>query len=217
MPASLTLTPDELLTTTRAVRRRLDLSRPVERSVLLECIAIAQQAPVASNLQHWHFVVVTDEAKKAALADLYRKAVASYQAARSTPTAATTGDPARDRAQERVAASAAQLIEHLHECPALVIPCVERRPGGVERPVAAMLGSILPAAWSFMLAARARELGTCWTTVHLLFEEQAAEIIGIPFSDVAQAMMTPVAYTIGNDFKPALRPDPATITHFDSW
>ena len=217
MTELLDLSPDELLMTTRAVRKRLDFSRPVERSVILECVDIAQQAPVGSNAQHWHFVVVTDAAKREEIAKLYQQAFAGY---RQTPIYASTlptKDAAHARTQNLVADSASYLSEHLAECPVLVIPCIERRVAGVEIPAAVSLGSILPAAWSFMLAARARGLGTCWTTLHLTFEQQVAEIVGIPFGDVSQAMLTPLAYTIGTDFKPAARPDPTAITHFDTW
>src|SRR5205085_8281003 len=69
-------TVDRVLTTTRVVRRRLDLSRPVERDVVERCIDDAFQAPTGSIAQGWHFVVVTDAAKRAALADLYRRAAA---------------------------------------------------------------------------------------------------------------------------------------------
>ena len=217
MTETLPLTLDELLTTTRAVRRRLDFSRPVPRSVILECIDIAQQAPVGSNFQHWHFVVVEDAAKKQAIAKLYRQAYAGYRTSPIYATAQPTGDTTHDTIQTRVADSADYLAAHLEECPALVIPCIERRVNGVEVPTALNLSCILPAAWSFMLAARARGLGTCWTTNHLPFEAQVADILGIPHPDIAQTMLTPLAYTLGSDFKPATRPDPTAITHFDTW
>lgn len=213
----LPLTADEVLTTTRAVRRRLNFNRPVPRSVIIECTDIAQQAPVGSNFQHWHFVVVEDSAKKEAIAGLYRQAYAGYRASPIYATAHPTGDITRDTIQTRVADSADYLAEHLGESPALVIPCIERRLNGVEVPMALNLSCILPAAWSFMLAARARGLGTCWTTNHLRFEAEVARILDIPHAEIAQTMLTPVAYTLGSDFKPAKRPDPATITHFDTW
>lgn len=217
MTELLDLSPDELLTTTRAVRRRLDFSRPVDRSVILECIDVAQQAPVGSNAQHWHFVVITDPIMRNAVAKLYQQAFAAYREMPIYATALPTKDPAHARTQGRVADSASYLAEHLAESPALVIPCIERQIAGVEIGAALNLGCILPAAWSFMLAARARGLGTCWTTLHLVFEQQVAEIVGIPFGDVSQAMLTPLAYTLGSDFKTAARPDATLITHFDRW
>ena len=173
-------TPDELLTTTRAVRKRLDLARPVERDVLEACLAIAQQAPSGSNRQDWHFVVVTDPAKRAALADCYRRGWQRYRDAGGGADSSTTGDPARDAVQARVGASAAYLARHLADVPVLVLPCIAGRTDGL--PAAAQAGkwgSILPAVWSFMLAARARGLGTVWTTLHLAHEREAAQALGI--------------------------------------
>jgi len=211
----LDLTLDELLTTTRAVRKRLDLQRPVERSVIEECLLIAQQAPSASNRQHWHFVVVTDPAKRAALAELYRRARVQGRASRP---AMTFPSQEREVVYGRVNASAMYLEEHLHEVPVHVIPCIEGRieqapPAGQ----AALWGTILPAAWSFMLAARARGLGTVWTTVHLNYEREAAEILGIPFEQVSQTALIPVAYTLGTEFKLAPRDPLASMVHWDGW
>jgi nitroreductase len=209
MSALLDLSPDQLLSTTRAVRKRLDFDRPVPLDLVVECIALAQQAPTGSNTQHWHFVVVTDPDKRQALADVYAKAFNGYRSSPTYAGAIKTGEPQRDAQQERVGDSAEYLAENMGRAPVLVIPCLEGRPKGPN--VAGALGSILPAAWSFMLAARARGLGTCWTTL------EAAEILGIPYESVTQALLTPVAFTKGTDFKPALRPDPMTITHVDSW
>ena len=208
----LDLTPDALLSSTRAVRKRLDFERPVALELIMQCIGLAQQAPTGSNAQGWHFVVVTDPAKKQAIGELYGKAFGKYRSMPTYAGAILTGDEKRDAQQARVAKSADFLSEHMGEAPALVIPCIEGRAGG-----AGALGSILPAAWSFMLAARARGLGTCWTTLHLMFEKEAADVLGIPFDTVSQALLTPVAYTKGTDFKPASRPDPATITHVNGW
>ncbi len=213
-----TLTPDELLTTTRAVRKRLDFTRPVERTVLEECLAIAQQAPTASNLQNWHFVVVTDPAKRRALADVYRKGWAVYLPLAGT---ITFDDPTRNAQQARVMASAQYLADHLHEAPVLVVPCVHLPDGRCEsQPVAfqaAWWSSIAQAAWSFMLAARARGLGTTCTTLHLLFEEEAAQILGLPYAEVNQAGLMPVAYTRGTRFRPAQRAALDTMVHWDTW
>jgi nitroreductase len=211
----LPLSADEVLTTTRSVRKRLDLTRPVDRSVIEECLRIAQQAPSASNRQHWHFVVVTDRAKRTALGELYaraRKASVANRAARVFPT------EQHEVAYQRVTSSADYLGEHMHEVPVLVIPCIE---GRIEQQSfsgqAALWGTILPAAWSFMLAARARGLGTVWTTIHLAYEREAAEILGIPYEQVTQTALIPVAYTIGTDFKPAQRDPLESMLHWDGW
>jgi nitroreductase len=213
--ATLPLTPDELLSTTRAVRRRLDLSRPVERAVLEECLTLAQQAPSGSNRQGWHFVVVTDPAKRAALAAIYRRGWERYVA---DPSPLQHPDPARRVVQERVRASAQYLADHMHEVPVHVIPCIAGRTDG--QPAAAQAGvwgSILPAVWSFMLAARARGLGTAWTTLHLGGEEEAAAVLDIPYREVMQAALIPVAYTSGTDFHPGPRAPLETVVHWDSW
>lgn len=209
----LTLTPDELLETTRSVRKRLDFTRPVEREVLEECLALAQQAPTGSNMQGWHFLVVTDAAKRAALGDLYRKSWYPYSARR---TAAQTAE--RQATQARVVSSAQYLADHMQEVPVLVIPCIAGRIEGkssVEQ--AGVWGSILPAVWSFMLAARARGLGTCWTTLHLTYEREAADILGIPYAEVMQTALIPVAYTLGTDFKAGPRASLDTMVHWEQW
>jgi nitroreductase len=211
----LPLSADEVLTTTRSVRKRLDLNRPVERSVIEECLRIAQQAPSASNRQHWHFLVVTDPAKRKALGELYLKARLASQANRS---ARTFRNEEQAEVYQRVSVSADYLGERMGEVPVLVVPCIE---GRVEQQPfsgqAALWGTILPAAWSFMLAARARGLGTVWTTIHLAYEREAAEILGIPHDEVTQAALIPLAYTVGTDFKLARRDPLETMVHWDSW
>src|SRR5215217_3217921 len=156
------LTPDELLSTTRAVRRRLDLTRPVEREVLEECFQLAQQAPTAGFAQNWHFVAVTDADKRAALGELWRRSGVPYLEKRSSGA----GNPT----VARITRSVQHLIDHIHEVPVHVIPVVEGRtdgqPGAMQ---ASRWASIIPAAWSFMLAARSRGLGTVWTSFHLLY------------------------------------------------
>jgi nitroreductase len=200
---------DEVLTTTRAVRKRLDLDRPVPRELILECIAVAQQAPTGGNSQGWGFVVVEDEAKRATLAELYRR----------------TGDDylrgSRERAKEgqtaRVYDSAVYLAENLHRVPVHVIPVIRGRVDNQPNMMAAGLyGSIIPAAWSFMLAARARGLGSAWTTLHLFHEKDAAELLGIP-EDHTQVALIPLAYYTGDTFSAAERPPPESITHWDGW
>jgi nitroreductase len=210
----LDLDPDQLLSTTRAVRKRLDLDRPVPLDVIKECIAVAQQAPTGSNRQGWSFVVVTDDAKRAALGEIYGRAFGIY---RDMP-GVEYDDPARAATQERVVSSAVYLAEVMGKAPVLVIPCIEGRLDNLPNVMASsMLGSIIPAGWSFCLAARARGLGTSWTTLHLMFEEEAAQLLGIPFERVSQVAMLPVGYTKGTDFKPAPREPVETVLHVDGW
>jgi nitroreductase len=207
----LDLTPDELLATTRTVRRRLDLTRPVERDVLEECLALAQQAPTSSYAQNWHFVVVTDAGKRAALGRLWSGVAAPYLERRAAAAAA-------DPHVARIGDAVRHLADHIHEVPVHVIPCVEGRTDGAPAGAqASRWASIIPAAWSFMLAARARGLGTVWTTFHLRHEREAAEILGLPYDKVMQAALIPVAYTIGTDFKPAARSPLDTMVHWDQW
>ena len=210
----LDITPDELLTTTRAVRRRLDLTRPVERELIEECIGIAQQAPSGSNMQPWHFVVVTDPAKRAGLAKLYRKGGESYFSQDSAPA----GDPKRQAERMRLRESARFLVEHIQEVPVHVIPCLSGRTEGLSaQDQAATWGSIIPATWSFMLALRARGLGSAYTTFHLSSEEEAAKLLGIPFERVTQAALIPVAYTRGTSFKPGPRKPLSSMIHWNGW
>jgi len=204
---------DELLATTRAVRKRLDFDKHVPRAIISECIALSQQAPTGGNSQGWRWLVVEDADKRAALAELYRKGAAGYLQAE--------GDKARDVGDQqtlRVFDSAVYLAENLQHAPLHVIPCLQGRPPE-DAPmvsVAAMMGSIFPAVWSFQLALRARGLGSCLTSLHLMHEKEAATLLGIP-SDVLQVALLPVAYTKGIEFKRAQRPDPSTIVHWDSW
>jgi len=209
-------TVDHLLTTTRSVRKRLDFSRPVPLDLVRRCLDVALQAPTGSNAQGWHFVVVTDAAKRKALADLYRKAFQFYV---ENPDFRRTYEPEdlRTKQMPSILDSATYLAEHLHEAPVHLIPCIE---GRVEQAgvvgQASVYGSILPAVWSFMLAARARGLGSAWTTLHLIFEQDAAKLLGIP-ADVTQTALLPVAFFKGTDFKPAVRKDPHLVMHWDAW
>jgi nitroreductase len=219
MPVTVDLSTDELLATTRAVRRRLDLERPVPLDVVRECVRLALQAPSGSNLEPWCFVVVTEPDRRMAIAELYRKAFAIY---RDLPVAAdkiVTGDPVRDASQQRVMASVEYLAEHLHEVPVLMVPCLTAwTPGPMERLMAAaMFGSVIPAVWSFCLAARSRGLGTAWTTLHLMFEEEVAEILDIPMASVRQVGLVPVAYTKGHRFRPAMRRAVDDALHLDAF
>ena len=200
---------DELLTTTRAVRKRLDLTRPVGREVILECLRLAMQAPTASNAQDWRWLVITDADKRAAIAEIYRSIGDQYLAY----AAATESDPQT----QRVYQSALNLTETLAQVPVHVIPCLQRRIDGHDLLGAASAwASIIPAGWSFLLALRSRGLGSVWTTMHLAKEREVAELLGIP-ATVTQAALFPVAYTIGTDFRPAARPPAETITYWDTW
>jgi nitroreductase len=200
------LTPDELLSTTRAVRKRLDLGRPVERELLEECVDLAFQAPSGGNEQGWHFVLVTDAARKGAIADLYRRSKREND------------PPSVPSEHRRSMESSAYLADHLHEVPVLVVPCLEGRLEGAPMLQQAVgWASILPAIWSFMLAARARGLGSSWTSLHLAYEREAAEVLGIPYDDVMQVALIPVAHTTGGRFRPARREPRAARVHWDRW
>ena len=210
MAIHLNLSADEVLSTTRAVRRRLDLTRPVEREVLEECLRLAQQAPSGSNAQGWHFVVVTDAQTRAGLAELWRRGAERYRT--------FLGPGPFDPAQARIYETVWHLADHLHEVPVHVIPCIAGRIDGARGAVqAGKWASIIPAAWSFMLAARERGLGTVWTSFHLNWEQEAAQILGLPYDEVMQAGLIPVAYTIGTDFRAAPRAPLDTMVHWDRW
>ncbi len=208
---------DEVLTTTRSVRKRLDLDRPVPRDVIDECLALALQAPSAANTQGWQWIFVEDAATKSKLAEIYRRNLAEYAASAVLPDT-----PNVDRADRSVrnAESGKHLVEHLHEAPLLLIPCQR---GRVDETVpgagATFWASLMPAVWNFCLALRSRGLGSCWTTLHLFGdgERAAADVLGIPCDDYSQAGMIPVAYTLGTEFRPAKRLAPGEVTRWDRW
>jgi nitroreductase len=205
---------DHVLTTTRSVRKRLDLERPLEPKLIEEAIEIAVQAPTGSNTQGWHFLIVTDPAEKQAIADLYRKSADAYRA-RPRPEYAA-GDPRRAQ-QPKIAASGAYLYQHLHEVPAIIFVGID---GRVEKEPAvaqaATYGSVLPAAWSLMLALRARGVGAAWTTLALVHERELGKLLGIPES-VTLGVMLPVAYYTGTEFHPAKRIPAAERTYWNAW
>jgi nitroreductase len=214
----LDLSIDELLTTTRSVRKRLDLARPVEAEVIRECLSLALQAPTTSSGQSGHFVVVTDSSQREALAALYRKGAAHYAHQKDQVLAAATDEKEAAQLARILLDSAQYLIDHLHEVPVHVIPCIQGRAENlplVEQ--VSLWGSILPATWSFMLAARSRGLGTVLTTLHLDGEREAAGVLGIPYEQVMQIGLIPVAYTLGTKFKPAARKPLASVLHWDRW
>lgn len=212
-PFDLSIT-DSLLSTTRAVRKRLDLDRPVERSVVEDCLRLSQQAPTGGNRQGWRWIVVTDASTRASLAEIYRKGALGYLD-QAIEAAAAEGE----EQDKRVYGSARYLADHLQDVPVLVIPCimVDHLPENPPRRVwPGLMGSIMPAVWSFQLALRARGLGTVLTTLHLNHEDEAAALLGIP-DDVMQCGLLPVAYTKGTEFKPAKRPPLSEIVHWERW
>jgi nitroreductase len=210
-------TVEQLLTTTRSVRKRLDLQRAVDLDVVRECLEIAIQAPTGSNRQTYHFVVVTEAEKRKQIGDYYRTSFMAY--ARQRDAGQASQDPNDPRVQRfgKLVDSSMYLARHMGEVPVLLIACIE---GRVADPApaaqAGLYGSILPAAWSLMLALRARGLGAAWTTLHLAFEREIAAILGIP-DNVTQAALLPVAYFTGDDFQPAKRIPAAARTYYDTW
>ena len=204
---------DALLSTTQAVRKRLDFTKPVPRELINECLELAVQAPTGSNSQTWRWIVVEDADQRMALSDIYRKGANEYLTA-----AGEQAQAGGDAQTQRVFESAIYLAENLQEAPVHLIPCVQGKPADPAPLTMAsgLYGSIYPAIWSFQLAARSRGLGTALTTLHLIHEREAAEVLALP-DDVLQVALLPVAYTIGTDFKPAKRPPVANITHWDRW
>ena len=194
---------DHVATTTRAVRRRLDLDRPVHPAVITDCLRIASQAPTGGNVERWRFVVVTDPELRAAIGGFYRRGAEEYLAAGMKM--------ARTDAERRVSRSAVYLKDNIDRVPVHVLAAMKGRPPAGEQ--ASYYGSIMPAIWSFALALRSRGLGSVWTTLHLAFEREVGELLGIP-DDVSQVALLPVAYTMGLDFRPANR---RPIEHFTSW
>jgi nitroreductase len=216
----LPLDADQLLTTTRAVRKRLDFTRSVDDHVIRECVEVAMQSPSGSNNMTMQFVVVKDEAKRKAIGDVYRQCYDIYRSLDGVYIGSIDkGGDAENRQQRRSADSADYLADHMGDAPVLVIACNRgsRVEGAPAMMTASIMGNVLPAMWSFMLAARARGLGTAWTTVHLMMEQQVADILGIPFESVQQVCLSPLAHTVGVNFSPASRPPADSIIHWDAW
>ncbi len=213
---TLPLAPDELLTTTRAVRKRQDHTRPVPLELVRQCLEVALQAPSGSNTQSWHWVVVTDPAQRAAIGAIYRQQVVRYAESGTFAGRLFADRPERSQVQHRVGDSAVWLGERMGEVPVLVVPCVATGrplPAGNQ---AGLWGSLLPAVWGYMLAARARGLGTAWTSLHLARESEVAEILGIP-EGVHQGALVPTAFYTGETFRPAAREPLDTVLHVDRW
>jgi nitroreductase len=213
----LNLTADEVLTTTRSVRKRLDFDRPVDRATVEECLEVALQAPTGSNRQGWHWVVIEDANLRQAVADVYR---ANFEMYRSMPAPEYGVGDSRGERQPKVLDSAVYLSDNFHRAPLLLIPCLWGRLDNASvAHGAGAWGSLLPAVWSFMLALRERGMGSAWTTIHLLNdgEQKVAELLDIPFDKVSQGGLFPIAYTIGADFKPAKREPLDSVLHWDRW
>lgn len=214
----LDLSFDEILTTTRAVRKRLDLTRPVETEVIRECLELAIQAPTPGGQQNWHFMIVTDPEQRAALGEVYRRSVSAPGGQDDIINQMINAAGDNAEAMVKSVAPARYLTQHIHEVPVIVIPCIEGRFEQASAAVqASQWGGIWPATWSFMLAARSRGLGTVLTTLHLDYERDAAEVLGIPYEQVTQAGLIPVAYTIGTEFKPSGRKPLDAVLHWNRW
>jgi nitroreductase len=213
------LSIDELLTTTRNVRKRLDLERPVERAVVEECLDLALQAPNGSNQQSWEWVVVDDAAKRARIAELNREALEQFtKILERHPEAMGAYDVGRNQRMDAISTSVYHLIERMQDVPVLVVPVVFGRTEQLSPFYQASIwGSILPAAWSFMLALRSRGLGSAWTTLHLWKEREVAEVLEIPFERYTQAGLFPVAYTLGTSFRPAQRVPARELIRWNGW
>jgi nitroreductase len=207
----LNLSVDEVLTTTRAVRKRLDLSKPVPRAVIEECLELALQAPNGSNLNVWRWIVVDDRATIAAIAGIYKAGLGDFAKAHRR---GNLGIPREDKLMD----SAMTLLGVLDRVPALLIPLM---PGRVEGKSASeqavMWGSIVQAVWSFCLALRERGLGSAWTTVTLEREQEMADVLGIPFEQYTQAGLFPIAYTLGTDFKKAWRKPVSEVLSYNKF
>ena len=206
---------DNVLCTTRSVRKRLDFDRPVGLDVIQRCIDISLQAPTGSNRQGWSVVVVTDPEKRKFIGQKYREGFETYQKMGLAPEY-EKGD-LRAEQRDRVIDSAMFLAKNFERAPVHVIYCIDGRfedAGSIAQ--ASMYGSVLPAAWSFMLAARVRGIGSAWTTIHLFAEKEISALLGIP-PTVTQAVLFPVAYYKGSDFKPAKRVSPRQLTYWDQW
>jgi nitroreductase len=212
------LTVEQVLTTTRNVRRRLDMTREVPRELIEECAQVAMEAPIACNGFYPHFVVVDDAAKKAALAPLYKQAWDVYIPMPISVPNLHFDDPLHNAQQPRVTTSATYLAEHMADVPALVIPCITPRVDGFPMWIQACLwGSVLPQAWSFMLAARARGLASAWTQIHIQLEQEYAQILGIDYQTVQQAALIALGYPLGENFKAAYREPIQKYTHWNTW
>ncbi len=204
---------DYILETTRSVRKRLDLTRPVDRATVERCLEIAIQAPSGSNRQGWKWLIVTDAEKKAKIAAYYKDSWYTYAgvATRSAPGEEPSAQ------MQRVVSSARYLADHMHEVPMMIFPVVQGRANDASPAAnAGLYGSIIPAAWSLMLALRARGIGSAWTTLHLSYEKECNEVLGIP-DDFTTAALLPAAYFTGDTFQKAERVPAKELTYWETW
>jgi nitroreductase len=201
---------DIALTTTRSVRRRIDWDRPVPRDVIERCIDIATQAPTGLNVEAWRFLVLTEPERKLGVAELYRSAFDQLGAARAEHARRTGAEPPRLRKVHR------DLADRLHEMPALILVCMLGRPDDTVARQVGFYGSILPAAWSLMVALRARGIGSTWTSLHLMHEAETAELLGIP-ADVTQTVLLPIGYMRDAVLAPAPRKGARELTYWEEW
>jgi nitroreductase len=208
------MTPEELLTTTRSVRKRLDFARPVPMELVERALTMALQAPSGSNRQSWHWLVITDAGRRARIGAVYQRACAAYLESSGAAGNLFADDPGRSAVQQRVHDSVAYLADRMGEAPVLVIPCIEATLGDGNQ--AGLWGSLLPAAWSYMLACRTLGLGTAWTTLHLTHEQEVADVLDLP-PNVHQAALIPTAYYTGDTFKQAKRTPLAEVLHVNRW
>jgi nitroreductase len=207
----LNLSVDDVLTTTRTVRKRLDLSKPVPRAIIEECLELALQAPNGSNLNVWRWIVVDERATIATIARIYKAGLEAYA---KDHWRANLGIPDEDKLVD----SAMTLLGVMDRVPALLIPLM---PGRVEgknaSDQAVMWGSIVQAVWSFCLALRERGLGSAWTTVTLERENDMADVLAIPFEQYTQVGLFPIAYTLGTDFKRAWRKPVSEVLSYNKF
>ncbi len=215
---------DHVMSTTRSVRQRLDLERDVPDALIMEAMNVALQAPTGANTQTWRFMVIKDAGLRAKIADFYRLAAGAYVEGKTalSRTGVTmmreyeASDP-RQQQREAMIKSGGYLMEHLQRVPVMIIPCIE---GRFETDdvftQSSMWGSILPATWSLMMALRARRLASAWTTLHLYYEREVSELLGIP-ANVTQAALLPVAWLTGGDLRPARRLPAEQVTYWERW
>ncbi len=209
-PATGPGTLDWVLTTTRTVRRRLDLTRTVDLDVVLECLDLALQAPTGGDRQRWRWIVVTDATTKSGIQRIYHAALTEASGGRR-PTAAAGSDG-------RMLDGAWHLATHLDQVPVIIVACITGRltPDSTQAQAAALYGSIYPAVWSLQLALRSRELVSAMTTVHIERHRSMAELLGIP-DHVTQAALVPVAHLMGDDLQPARRRPVREVAFLDHW
>lgn len=219
---------DTVLTTTRAVRRRLDFDRPVPAAVVDECLRLALQAPTGGHAEDWRFLVIGDSDLKRQIGALYRQAFEDQvlapmrtDGAQSSVVRGRLGGVAGADVGERTArmlAGAEYLADNIGRAPWLVLPCATRPSPehGASGTVSAVYGSIYPAVWSFQLALRSRGLGSIITTLHLHAADEVADLLGIP-DGTTQVALLPVAHTVGTDFRPAARRPLHEVAFRDRW